>query len=67
MKRVTLTLMAAALLAMSGFVVADEEVEVDEDSNVTPAAITSFTPVTILTAATKKPSMPVSVIKFFTH
>ena len=43
MKRVTLALMASALLAMSGFVAAEAEIEAEAESpetNTTPAAST---------------------------
>ena len=64
MKRVTLALMAASLLAMSGFAAAETEVDAEVESSTTPAASAQFIAATTptVTAATKKPALPVSII-----
>merc|ERR1719469_28911 len=60
MKRLTLTLIAAAFLATTGFA-DNEDVDVVSDENVTPATSMKFTqmaPATTLTAASIKKSLP---------
>lgn len=69
MKRLTLTLIAAAFLATTGFA-DNEDVDVVSDENVTPATSMKFTqmaPATTLTAASIKKSLPVSAVKRCPH